>query len=324
MDAATPSVIPQTLQQAIEFFASPANCDAFMVEMRWPNGVACPLCGSTNLLHLPNQNRWKCREKHAKAQFSAKVGTIFEDSPLPLKKWLVVVWMLANCKNGISSYEVARAIGVTQKTGWFMLQRVRLAMQANGGGLLGGMVEVDETYIGAKARNMHKDKRAKMTGPWAGKAAVMGLLERHPSKGKSRVKVTPIRGTRGWELRDVIDENVKPGSEIMTDALRSYEQLGHTGSGFYHQVIDHAEAYAKGEVHTNGLENFWSLLKRSIRGTYVSVEPFHLFRYLDEQAMRFNTRDGNDADRFVHTMRQIEGRRVMYKDLIASEEEARS
>ena len=314
MDAAT---IPQTLQAAIEFFASPDNCDRFMVELRWPNGVACPVCGSTNVLHLPNQNRWKCREKHPRAQFSAKVGTVMEDSPLPLKHWLLVFWMVSNCKNGISSYEIARATGVTQKSAWFMLHRARLAMQAKDGGKLGGEVEVDETYIGGKARNMHPAKREKMRGrTWAGKTAVMGLLQRHDGMRKSQVRTAVIPDTKRTALMSRILDHVEDGSKVFTDELKSYDNVG---AYYQHQVINHAESYVNGEVHTNGMENFWSLLKRTIRGTYVSVEPFHLFRYLDEQAFRFNERDENDAERFVRTMRQIEGRRVQYNQLIARE-----
>lgn len=309
----TQTTTPQTLQQAVEFFADPGRCDEFMVQLRWPTGVACPRCGSTNVLYLPNQRRWNCREKHAKSQFSAKVGTIFEDSPIPLKSWLLAVWMIANCKNGISSYELARALGVTQKTGWFMLHRVRLAMQAKGGGKLGGEVEIDETYIGGKARNMHKDQRLKMKGRgWYGKVAVMGLLQRHLGKGKSRVKTLTIPSVRKYRLHAEVYDAVEQGSTVYTDALKSYEGM----PGYVHHVIDHAESYAKGNIHTNGMENFWSLLKRSIKGTYVSVEPFHLFRYLDEQAFRFNEREGNDADRFVRTMKQIEGRRIEYQQLI--------
>lgn len=317
MDAAT---APQTLQQAIEFFSDPINCDNFMVELRWPNGVACPRCGNMDVRFLANQRRWECKAKHPRRQFSSKVGTIFEDSPLPLKSWLMVVWMVSNCKNGISSYEIHRAIGVTQKTAWFMLHRVRLAMQATGGGLLGGEVEIDETYIGGKARNMHPGRREKAKGrTWGGKVAVMGLLERTSAKGKSKVRTAVLPDTKRNALMSRVVDNVEDGAKVYTDELKSYDNLG---AYYAHQVINHAECYVKGEVHTNGMENFWSLLKRSIKGTYVSVEPFHLFRYLDEQACRFNQREGNDADRFVHTMRQIEGRRIMYKDLIAKEEAA--
>lgn len=315
---AAPAYTPETLQQAIEFFAHPVNCTAFMVALRWPDGnVTCPTCGRPNPAYLQNVDRFQCGAKHPKRQFSVKVGTIFEDSPIALKSWLLAVWMITNCKNGISSYEIARAIGVTQKTGWFMLHRIRLAMQATGGGLLGGEVEVDETFIGGKARNMHKGKREQLRGrTWHGKAAVMGLLERHPEKGKSRVRTALVRTTRRHELSTHIEKHIEDGAKVYTDAHPSYDRLG---VYYQHQVIDHAEAYVRGEVHTNGMENFWSLLKRAIRGTYVSVEPFHLFRYLDEQAFRFNERGGNDADRFVQTMQQIQGKRLMFNELIARE-----
>ena len=312
---ASPTDTPKTLQAAVEFFADPANCARFMVELRWPNGVACPTCGSLNVLHLTNQRRWKCREKHARAQFSAKVGTIFEDSPIALKSWLLAVWMISNCKNGISSYELGRALGVTQKTGWFMLHRIRTAMHSKGGGLLGGEVEVDETFIGGKARNMHPAKREKMRGrTWEGKVAVMGLLQRHPGNGKSKVRAAVIPSTKRHELVPRVLDQVEDGSTVYTDELPSYANLG---AYYTHNVINHAECYVRGEVHTNGMENFWSLLKRTIRGTYVSVEPFHLFRYLDEQAFRFNQRDGDDADRFVQTMKQIQGRRLTFDQLTA-------
>lgn len=312
-DAAT----PQTLQQAVEFFADPSNCEQFMVSLRWPDGVACPTCGRQDVTYLAKQRRWKCKGKHPRPQFSVKVGTIFEDSPIPLKSWLLAVWMVANCKNGISSYELARALGITQKSAWFMLHRIRLAMQATDGGLLGGDVEVDETYIGGKARNMHPAKREKMKGrSWFGKAAVMGVLQRHPEKGKSKVRTTILPGARRHQMMSRVLDHVEDGSNVYTDQLKSYDNLG---AYYKHQVINHAEAYARGEVHTNGLENFWSLLKRSIKGTYVSVEPFHLFRYLDEQAFRFNNRALNDAGRFVGTMAQITGRRLTYDALTARE-----
>jgi len=224
------------------------------------------------------------------------------------------MWMVSNCKNGISSYELHRALGVTQKSAWFMLHRVRLAMQSDSGGLLGGEVEIDETYVGGKARNMHPAKRAKMRGrTWFGKAAVMGLLQRHPEKGKSKVRTSQVPDVKRTALMERVLSHVEDGSKVYTDELKSYDNLG---AYYKHQVINHAECYAKGEVHTNGLENFWSLLKRSIRGTYVSVEPFHLFRYLDEQAFRFNERGGNDAERFSRTVSQIVGKRVMFEDLI--------
>lgn len=311
---------PATLLNAIKYFAEPDRCRDYLVSRRWPNGVTCPQCGSKSVYFDRARNGWECKTRHPKRKFTLKTGTIFEDSPIGLDKWLPAVWMIAGAKNGISSYELSRALGVTQKTAWFMLHRIRLAMQAKGGGKLGGEVEVDETFIGGKARNMHKAKRERVmrgrTG-WAGKAAVMGLLERGP-QGTSRVSTQVIRTTRRGELMREIDARVEDGATVYTDALKSYQNVA---VNYRHNVIDHAECYANGEVHTNGMENFWSLLKRTITGTYVSVEPFHLFRYLDEQAFRFNTRTGTDADRFDASITGIVGRRVTYKSLIAAETE---
>ncbi len=284
---------PKTLQEAILYFSNPDNCLHYLVAKRWPKSVVCPTCGSERVKFNPSRRVWQCSSHHSMRQFSVKVGTIFEDSPIGLDKWLAAVWMLTNCKNGISSYEIARDLCVTQKTAWFMMHRIRLALQDETGGKLGGEVEADETYIGGRARNMHLDKRQeKITGTGgAGKVAVMGLLER---KGCIRTKVVP--NVRKPQLQAHVRDNVMSGSAVFTDALQSYDGLGQE---YIHGVIDHAEAYVKGNIHTNGLENYWSLLKRTIRGTYVSVEPFHLFRYLDEQAFRFNNReDLDDPDRF--------------------------
>lgn len=316
---------PQTLQAAIEFFSDPERCHQYMVQMRWPDGiVTCPTCNTPNPRYLANQRRFECRKKHPLRQFSVKVGTIFEDSPLPLKSWLLAVWQITNCKNGISSYELARAIGVTQKSAWFMNHRIRLAMQDETGGKLDGSVEVDETYIGGKARKMNTGRRKKMLADgkhkrnaWAGKVAVMGLLQRHETKGKSKVRTMPIDTIRRHRLQEQIANNVEDGTTIYTDKLASYDRLD---VYYEHKVIDHAEKYVDGVIHTNGLENYWSLLKRAIRGTYVSVEPFHLFRYLDEQAFRFNERTDNDATRFAKTLGQIAGRRVTYEMLIGHPE----
>jgi transposase-like protein len=242
-----------TLQDAILYFANFENCLRFMTELRWPNGkVKCPICGAEKVTFLAKRRVWKCYASHAKPTFSLKTGTIFEDSPIPLEKWLPAAWLLIGCKNGISSYELHSALGVTQKTAWFMLQRIRLAMQDGTFNKLSGRVEVDETFIGGKARNMHKAKRDRV-----------------------------ITGTGGKDKKD-----------------------------FQHAVINHAVEYANGTTHTNSMENFWSLLKRGLHGTYISVEPFHLFRYIDEQAFRFNNRKMTDAERFAIVMKQIVGRRL--------------
>ena len=323
--------VPRTLLEAVGFFSNPLNCHEYMVSRRWPNGVACPRCGSKTVYFDTSRNGWECKTRHPKRKFTLKTGTIFEDSPLGLDKWLPTVWMIANAKNGVSSWEIHRAIGVTQKTAWFMLQRIRLAMQDenNGGGKLGGEVEVDETYIGGKARNMHAAKRKALmstlradgnpskSSRWAGKVPVLGFLERN-AEGKSRVRTMPVPDVRKHRLQKHVRENVEIGSNVFTDALHSYHGLKWDYS---HQTIDHAEAYARENVHTNGLESYWSLLKRALGGTYISVEPFHLFRYLDEQAFRFNLRDLrdlNDAERFSLAITGIVGKRLMYAELVAA------
>jgi transposase-like protein len=240
-----------------------------------------------------------------------------EDSPISLDKWMVAMWLLASAKNGISSYELGRAIGITQKSAWFLLHRIRLAMQAKDGGKLDGGVEIDETFIGAKARNMHKGKKARVLegrkGGLTGKIAVMGLLQRHPAKGHSQVRLQVVKHVKRGNLVPHIEANVAEGANVFTDALPSYDKLYQ--HGFIHEMIDHAESYAKGNVHTNGMENFWSLLKRTLNGTYVSVEPFHLFRYLDEQAFRFNSRHMTDAERFALVGSTVVGKRLTFNTL---------
>jgi len=307
---------PKTLQEAVVYFSSPDNCLRYLAVKRWPKGVVCPTCGSERVTFNALRRIWQCSSHHPKRQFSVKVGTIFEDSAIGLDKWLVAVWMVINCKNGISSYEVARSLGVTQKTAWFMMHRIRLALQDESGGKLGGEVEVDETYIGGLARNMHADRRKKKfqgrTGG-AGKVAVLGLLERG-KKGQSKVRSHVIPEAWKEVARQVIRKSVEPGSSIYSDEHGAFYDLNK--EGFQHDFVRHAETYVDGVVHTNGLENFWSLLKRGIKGTYVSVEPFHLFRYLDEQAFRFNNReDLDDRGRFDLAVSQVMGRRLTWNRL---------
>jgi transposase-like protein len=306
---------PKTLQQAVRYFSDDQICINTIAKMRWANGPICPKCGHGEHYYLATQKRWKCK-KCAK-QFSVKVGTIFEDSPITLDKWLVALWMLVNCKNGISSYEVGRALGLTQKSAWFVLHRLRLALQEQSLVKIGGEgkpVEVDETFIGGAARHMHKAKRAiriTSTG-MKDKTPVVGILERG---GKVRTAVVPSR--RKKVLQAEIKNNVTTGSILFTDSLPSYEGME---SEYAHKVIDHAVAYVDGQIHTNGLENYWSLLKRGLKGTYVSVDTFHLFRYLDEQAFRFNNRATKenpmkDGDRFDLALSQIAGKRLTFAEV---------
>ena len=315
MKAEKQDELPEGLIEATAYFSNEKTCHEFMTEMRWPAGVVCPRCGSKDIGKLIESRRiWNC--KGCKKQFSVKVGTIFEDSPLGLEKWLPATWLIVNAKNGVSSCELARSLGVTQKTGWFMLHRIRLAMQDGSIEKMKGQVEADETFIGAKARNMHfkvRKKVVKGTGPTTGKTAVFGLLERNTGGGTSRVRLKVMDRIRARELDPSIRDNVEKGAEVITDAFPSYHRLS---DEYIHNVIDHAESYVNGHVHTNGLENFWSLLKRGLKGTYVNVEPFHLFRYLDEQAFRFNERKDNDKGRFLKAIASFSGKRLMYSNLI--------
>ena len=308
---------PETLLGAIKYFSDPDVALHFLAGLRWPNGPECPACAAGDPLFLKTRRLWKCRD--CKKQFSVKVGTIFEGSPIGLDKWLPCLWMLANCKNGISSYEIARDLGVTQKTAWFMLHRIRLAMQTKTFGKIGGEVEVDETFIGGRARFMHKSKRERVikgTGG-IGKVAVFGLLERKGRQEHSTVRLAIVPNPPyKRDIHPRVHENVEAGAALYTDAANRYNGLN---AEFMHEVVDHSVEYVRDRVHTNGLENFWSLLKRSIKGTYVSIEPFHLFRYLDEQAFRFNSRKGTDGSRFLAVARASIGKRLTYKVLIGDD-----
>ena len=313
---------PEALTQAVTYFADADKAFAFMVSLRWPDGkVCCARCGCARVSFLSTRKLWKCLD--CKKQFSAKVGTIFEDSPLGYDKWFPAFWMIVNAKNGISSCELARAIGVTQKSAWHMLHRIRLAMHDGSIVKMSGHVEADETFIGARSRLMNAKQKArreavngKGTGPVA-MTAVQGLLERGTRDAVSRVQLKVLKSTKKAEVQGNVREYVLKGSTVSTDALKSYTGLQ---DEFIHGVVDHAVCYVKDNVHTNGLENFWSLLKRTIKGTYVCPAPFHLFRYLDEQAFRFNERKADDQGRFLKGIVGIIGKGLRYAKLIGAGE----
>jgi transposase-like protein len=311
---------PKTLQQAIQHFSDEKNCREFMISMRWLDGkVRCPRCGSEKVSWLEKAKLYFCPVKHEKQKFSLKVGTIFEDSPISLEKWLPAMWLLCNAKNGISSYELHRALGVTQKTAWFMLHRIRLAMKNKSLlkiGNTGGPVEIDETWVGGKAKNMHAKRRGRIKDGWEkdNKTIVMGMLDRDTRQVRAKVIPDVTRLT----LQGEILKQVTHGGKVYTDSAQGY--VGMPMQNFVHETVNHIEEYVRGEIHTNGIENFWSLLKRSLGGTCVAVEPFHLEPYLDEQMFRYNnraTKDNplTDADRFALAVSQISGKRLTYAEL---------
>ena len=308
----TTKPLPTSLLEAVTYFSDLDVATDYVAKLRWPNGPVCPKCGGTEHSFVSTRRIWKC--KSCKRQFSVKVGTIFEDSPLPLTKWLPAIWLAANSKNGISSHELGRALGITQKSAWFMLQRIRLAMQTGSFAKFSGIVEVDETYIGGKARNMHRGRRERMlrenagSGKHYGKTPVVGMIERD-----GRVRAIVVPNTRRDTLGPLVEENIEPGTSVFTDEYGSYRGLG---LNFDHRVVYHAERYVDGQVHTNRIENFWALLKRGLHGTYISVQPFHLFRYLDERMFTFNMRDLDDYGRFATVLGQATDRRLTYAELI--------
>jgi transposase-like protein len=316
---------PKTLTQAIQYFTDADNCLNYLKARRWPDGkVACPKCGRTDVSFVPSRRLWQCKTRHPKAQFSIKTGTILEDSPLSLEQWLPVMWMVANCKNGVSSWEIHRSLGVTQKTAWFMLHRIRLGMQNNPsyGNMtkIGGPdseVEIDETFVGGRKKNMHKDRalRYEQKGGAQGKTIVMGMLDRDARQMRAQIVPNVQRDT----LQAEVLANVKYGTKVYTDDAVAYDKLHWR---YVHEVVNKTETYVRGRVHVNGMENFWSLLKRGLNGTYVAVEPFHLSRYVDEQIFRYNNRATkgnplNDADRFGLLCSQIVGKRLTYAELTA-------
>lgn len=308
---------PRTLQEAIVYFSDPDRAFEYAVKLRWPDGkIICPRCSSEQNYFIKTRKLWLCRG--CDKQFTLKVNTIFEDSALGMDKWMAAFWMLVNCKNGVSSMEIHRAIGVTQKSAWFMLQRLRAALHNGSFGAakkMGGPdteLEGDETFIGGLTKNMHKERKLRLVqqgGMHGGKAVVQGILDRDLREVRAKV----IPNVKRETLQNEILNNVKYGSTGYTDDAVGYDKLH---SRFVHDVVNHAETYVRGRVHTNGLENFWSLLKRGLRGTYVAVEPFHLERYVDEQVFRFNNRKNKtDADRFALAMSQVAGKRLTYSEL---------
>jgi transposase-like protein len=312
--------LPKTLLAASRYFQDPDVCVDFVAAMRWPDGVTCPQCKGKKVSYLSTRRIWKCMTKICHKQFSVKTQSVLEDSPIPLDKWLTAIWLVVNCKNGVSSWEIHRALGVTQKSAWFMLHRIRLALKTGFWGKLGGEdggpVEVDETFVGPKPQKMHRARRLKMqtAGNGQTKAVVMGMLDRDSRKVRAKV----IPNVKRDVLQREIINGIEKGSTVYTDGYPSYDNLA--AQDYVHEIVNHIEEYVRGQVHTQGIDNFWSLLKRGLNGTYVAVEPFHLDRYVDEQAFRYNnraTKDNplTDLDRFALAVSQIAGKRLTYAEL---------
>lgn len=273
--------LPQTLLEAVRYFADEDMAHSFAAKLRWPDGPTCPRCGCKEYSYLKTRKLWKCKARDCRYQYSVKKNTIFEDSPLGFDKWLPATWLLVNAKNGISSHELGRALGIHQESAWHMLGRIRLAMELGNFEKLSGEVEADESYVGGKGFNMHKSRKRKyggQRGPAVNKTAVMGIKQRD---GQVIAKVVP--NTKRPTIHAEVRRHVEPGSTLYSDKLLSYLGLE---EDFGHQVLDHARAYVEGRVSVNQLENFWALLKRALKGTYVSVRPEHLQRYVTEEVYR--------------------------------------
>jgi transposase-like protein len=309
---------PKTLREAIIHYSDLKVCTDLMVQIRWPSGkVICPYCGKGGAKFMESVQRFKCYG--CKKQFSVKVGTVLEDSPIPLTKWLPAFWLLVSAKNGISSCELARSLGVTQKTAWFILHRIRHTLKIGTFEKMSGTVEVDETYLGGLEKNKHKGKKLNAGRGAVGKAVIAATLERGDGEGKhSRVQTAHIKDTDKQTLQGLVKANVEQGTTVYTDSHSGYQGLS---AEFIHEFVNHAVEYARGAVSTNGLENYFSLLKRTVKGTYVSIDGWHLAKYMDEQAFRFNTRRSGDYTRFLVVLGLMVGKRLTFDTLVNSGKE---
>jgi transposase-like protein len=301
-----------TLPQLFDFFSDEDICRQYLEQRRWGGTPACPFCGVINPYRT---NRgFKCREKSCGKKFSVMVGTVYENSKIPLRIWFAAIYLCTSSKKGISSLQASRQLGITQKTAWFLLHRVREMLRAKAPHMLKDQVQIDETYVGGSERNKHASKRTKekQFGRSDSKTPVIGIVE---TGGKVTVKVSEWVTKKN--VKALIDENVQKGSIMVTDGYAMYAYLKNSKE-FTHVVVDHSKGeYVRGGFHTNGIENFWSLLKRGIIGIFHQVSPWHLQRYCDEFAARYNTRKLRDDERFALSIQNSIGR-LKYNDLIST------